>query len=171
MKTNRSLPKNFPSHFPKSKKEESEFGKGKKDILICKKCNAVYYYKSWHHRLDDYPYLSEKKNLKFVLCPACQMIKDKKYEGELIIENISQKARKEIINTVKNMGEEAFRRDPQDRIISIKEVNGNSKKIRILTTENQLAVRIGKKIKRTFKGRISVKYSKKESTARVKVVL
>ena len=167
----KSLPKNYPSHFPKSKKEESEFGEGKKDILICKKCNAVYYYKSWHHRLDDYPYLSEKINLKFVLCPACQMIKEKKYEGEVIVENVSQKVRKEIINTVKNMGEEAFRRDPQDRIISIKETNGNSKRISILTTENQLAVRIGKKITRTFKGKLNIRYSKKESTARIKVVL
>ena len=167
----KSLPKNYPSHFPKSRKEESEFGEGKKDILICKKCNAVYWYKSWHHRLDDYPYLSEKKNLKFVLCPACQMIKEKKYEGELIVENVSPKVRKEIINTVKNMGEEAFRRDPQDRIISIKESNGNSKRIRILTTENQLAVRIGKKIARTFKGKLNIRYSKKESTARIKVVL
>ena len=162
----KSLPKNYPSHFPKSRKEESEFGEGKKDILTCKKCNAVYWYKSWHHRLDDYPYLSEKKNLKFVLCPACQMIKEKKYEGELIVENVSPKVRKEIINTVKNMGEEAFRRDPQDRIISIKEVNGNSKRIRILTTENQLAVRIG-----TFKGKLNIRYSKKESTARIKVIL
>ena len=160
------LPENFPSHFPKSKKEESEFGKGRKDILICKKCNAVYFYKSWHRRLEDYPELKETKGLKFVLCPSGQMIKDKKFEGEIILENVPEKIKAELKNLVLNFGEKASKRDSQHRVISFKE---QGKNIRILTTENQLAQRIAKKIKETFKGELSLSYSKKESIVRARV--
>lgn len=178
-------PKNYPSHFPKSKKEEQEFGPGKKDILVCRKCNAVYYFKSWHHRLDDYPYLKESKQLKFGLCPACQMINDNRFEGEIIIEGCFLKEDKIlIINTIKNIGKEGFKRDPEDRIIKIEEKQISKKdlkkmkeeterkdQIHVLTTENQLAVRIAKKIAETFKGSMNISYSKKESTARIKVIL
>jgi len=163
----KSSPKSFSSHFPKSKKEEAEFGKGRKDIIVCPKCESCYFYKSWHHRLSDYPEISEKKNLKFALCPACRMIADRKYEGEVIIENIPKTLKKDIINTIKNVGKIAFERDTQDRIISISNVN--SPKIRVLTTENQLSVRIGKKIKSAFNAKMKIQYSEKESTTRVKI--
>lgn len=157
----------FSSHFPKSKKEESEFGKGKKDILICKKCDAVYFYKSWHRKLEDYPELKETKGLKFVLCPACRMIKDKKFEGEIILENPPEKIKKELKNLVLNFAKKAEKKDTQHRIISFKK---REKNIRILTTENQLAQRMAKKIKETFHGKMSISYSKDESTVRVKIV-
>lgn len=178
-------PKNLPSHFPKSKKEEQEFGRGKKDIQVCKKCDSIYYSKSWHHRLDDYPYLKESKQLKFTLCPACQMIRDGRFEGEIIIEGCFSKEEKMLIeNTVRNIGKEGFKRDPQDRIIKIEEKKISKKdlkkmkeeierkdKIHVLTTENQLAVRIAKKVAETFKGTMQISYSKKESTTRVRVIL
>ncbi len=152
-------------HLPKSKKEEQEFGPGKKDIVICSDCDAVYYYKSWHHALEGYKELSEDKGIKFSVCPACQMIKEKKYEGQLIIRNVSRK--EELLNLIKNVAEKAFKRDVLDRIIEIKE----GKEIEVLTTENQLAVSIGKQVKRAFKGKIDIKWSKDESVARVAVEL
>jgi len=57
-----------------------------------------------------------------------------------------------------------------DRIINIRETKGKLAKtsdIEILTTENQLAVRIGKKLKKTFKGKLEIKHSHEESTTRV----
>ncbi|HPO75534.1 MAG TPA: hypothetical protein PLL80_02965 [Candidatus Pacearchaeota archaeon] len=170
----KKLPKNLPPRFPKPKKEESEFGMGKKDILICKECNAVYYYKSWHHRLDDYSYLKETKRLNFTLCPACQMIRNKKFEGEIVVENVSPKIKTNLKNLVKNFGEKAFERDPQDRVISFNEISQNedgSSTIQILTTENQLAQRLAKKISEVFKGKYSISHSREESVIRAKVVL
>lgn len=149
---------------PKSKKEEQEFP-SRKNIALCSVCNAAYYYKSWHHALEDYKALSEDKKIKFVVCPACQMIKEKKYEGQVIIRNVSQK--KELLNLIKNTGERAFKRDVLDRIVKIKE----GKEIEVLTTENQLAVSIGKQVKRAFKGKMDIKWSKDESVARVVVDL
>ncbi|OGZ34210.1 MAG: hypothetical protein A3I88_01380 [Candidatus Portnoybacteria bacterium RIFCSPLOWO2_12_FULL_39_9] len=189
MKSSTSLSKQIKGKYqlraPRPKKEEQEFGPGEIDILMCQKCEAVYYYKSWHHRLEDYQSLSEDKprtfsgyashkiynpekargkRIKFILCPACQMIKDKKYEGRIILKNAPPEKKEEILGLVKNIGERAFQRDPLDRIISIKSKKGD---IEILTTENQLAVSIGKQIKRAFKGSLEIQWSHQESIARI----
>ena len=147
---------------PKSKKEEQEF-LSKKDIVLCSVCNAAYHGKSWHHVLEGHQKLS--KGIKFSVCPACQMIKEKKYEGQVIVKNVSRK--KELLNLIKNIGERAFRRDVLDRIVKIKE----GKEIEVLTTENQLEVSIGKQVKRALKGKMDIKWSKGESVARVIVEL
>ena len=73
----------------------------------------------------------------------------------------------EILKLAQNVGERAFKRDPMDRIISIKE---KDKETEILTTENQLAVSIAKQIKRAFKGETGkpeISWSHQESTVRV----
>ena len=149
---------------PRSKKEEQEFGKGRANILICWQCEIVYYYKSWHHRLENYKGLKEDKRIKFVLCPACRMIKDKQYEGQVILKNAPEDKKEEILNLARHIGERAYQRDPLDRIISIRK---RAQDIEILTTENQLAVRIGKQIKGAFKGKLEIQWSHQESTVRV----
>jgi len=155
----------FGPRVPKSSKEEQEFGKGKIDLVMCPECDSVYYEKSWHHRLEDYKQLSEDKRIKFLLCPACQMIKNKTYEGKVSIASPAQEnIEKELLNLIKNVGQRAFKRDPLDRIIKIKKTKG---KIEVLTTENQLAVSIAKQIKRAFKGKLDIKWSHQEDVVRI----
>jgi len=188
-KEQRQIKGKFAFRGPRSKKEEAEFGPGQVDILVCKKCHAIYWYKSWHHRLSNYPELKESKHLKFVLCPACQMIKDKKYEGEIIIENVPENIKKDIKILAKNFGERATAADPMDRIISIKEkkvrrVTNKRKRgaesrkkfkgltdLQILTTENQLATRLAKKINEIYgrKFSVSISHSHREDTARIRI--
>ncbi len=157
----------------RSKKEEQELGSGKKDFVMCSDCNAVYYNKSWHHGMegkieDQLPEeFAEKNDVVFETCPACQMKKDGTYEGEVIIKlgKLAEKNKKEILNTIRNSDEQAQDRDPMDRILKI---DDRGSEIHVLTSENQLAVRIGKKLDSAFKGgRLEIKYSEKEDTARV----
>jgi len=151
----------------RSKKEEQEYGAGSKDIVICEDCSAVYYYKSWHHSLGKYKHLSEDKAVQFALCPACQMIRDNKFEGQVVFENVPKAHRKEIINNIKNTGERAYKRDPMDRIIKITE-GGDT--IEVLTTENQLARNIARQIERAYKNfKTDINWSGEESVARVVV--
>ncbi|MBU4338192.1 hypothetical protein KKD57_01395 [Patescibacteria group bacterium] len=152
---------------PKSNKEEAEFGPGKVNVLMCKDCNAVYFRKSWHHRLKEGKEISEDKPARIVICPACQMVKDKMFEGQIILKNAPADKKGEVLNLVKNVGKRAFARDPMDRIISIKEQGGE---IEILTTENQLAASIAKQIKRAFKGeteKMKISWSHQESVVRI----
>lgn len=158
---------NSPQRGPKPVKEESEAGPGRKEFVFCSGCGIVYYHKSWHHALEDWKHLSGEERIKFVLCPACRMIKDKRFEGELAVSGISsRKLKAEIKGALENSGELAFRRDPLDRIIGIKE--GNNRLV-VRTTENQLAVKLAKKIKLTFGGKMTVSHSREEDLIRAEV--
>lgn len=117
-------------------------------LVICEKCDAVYYKKSWHHNLRHHKDLKENLPVKFSLCPACEMIKNRQFEGEIIIKNIPIKIKNDLIDLAKTFSKRAFERDPMDRLIAVKETKEG---IIITTTENQLAVKLAKKIKETFK--------------------
>jgi hypothetical protein len=170
----------FRKKIERSKKEEQEFGPGKKNIAICTKCEAVYYYKSWHHKLEDYRHFSLDKSISFVLCPACQMIEDNKFEGQVIIENVPEEYNNDVVRNIENTGARAFERDPMDRIINVKcqmsqpkadpprAENVKCYNIEVLTTENQLARNIAKQVERAYKGaKANVSWSKEESAARI----
>ena len=152
----------------RSKKDEQEFGLAKKEFIICPNCKSVFFDKAWHHSLEeDAKHLTDRKNIRSKICPACRMEKDRTFEGELVItlskEKMGEKG--EIINVVKNSDEQARTHDPMDRVLWIESEGG---KIRVLTSENQLAVRIGKKLESSFKGGIlEIKHSHGEDVIRV----
>lgn len=88
------------------------------------------------------------KNKIFQRCGACQMIKNKQFEGEIIIKNPPAKNFRELVNLVKAFSRRAYERDPMDRLIEIKNADGE---LRITATENHLAVKLAKKIQQVFK--------------------
>lgn len=164
--TKKQVEKFGPTRFPESTGKQ-ELSKGKKEYMICKKCNIAYYDKSWHQSLADYKHLKEKnidkKLIKFVLCPACEMEKNKQYEGIIIVHNFPDRKKSELMSLIKNMDATARRIDPLDRVHKIKETK---KIIEIWTTENQLAKKIGNKIKAAFRkdlGAEKRKFSGEES--------
>jgi len=157
---------------PSSKKEEQEFGPGKKGFVICPDCNAAYYDKSWHHGLegavkDQLPEEFADHDATFETCPTCQMKKDGVYEGEVIIKlgRPAEEYKGEILKAIRNSNEQAQDRDVMDEVLKI---DDRGSEIHVYTSENQLAVKIGKKLDSAFKGgRLEIKYSKGEDTARV----
>jgi len=156
------------SHYPKSRKEEQEYGPAKKDIVICSECSAVYWYKSWHHQLGKYKHLSEDKQIRFELCPACKMVKDKKFEGQIFVEHIPAGIRREVEQLIYNVADRAYKRDSQDRVLMLRAYKKDGFEVR--TSENQLALSIGKQIQRAYKNSsIDIQLSDKESTARVRI--
>lgn len=132
----------------KSRHAAEEFGPGKKEFIICPDGGEAYFHKSWHHSLADFKHLSENKKISFKLCTLHSMVKNKQYEGEVIIENTPTKDRQELIRLIERSGEHGYRRDPMDRIIKI-ESRGNS--VRVETSENQLAQKIANKVRDRFK--------------------
>lgn len=163
--TKKQVEKFGPMRFPQ-RTGKQEFGAGKKEYIICKTCQIAYYDKRWHHNLSDDKHIEkniDKKKLNFVLCPACQMIKNKQYEGIIFVYDVPEKIKEEMINLVKNMGQTAFEIDPLDRVSKIKESKGC---IEVWTTENQLAKKIARKIKSTFPNQLGdkkIKFSGEES--------
>lgn len=127
---------------------EREFPKGKQGLLFCKDCNAVYYKKSWHRSLRAYKNLREDLAVAFSLCPACTMIKNRQFEGEIIIKNVPKEKSDELMHLIEAFCNRAFERDLMDRLIDLKKTKDGF----IATlTENQLTVKLAKKIKDVFK--------------------
>lgn len=155
MKKNLVKAKKIEFYAPRT--EKHEISKGKSGLVVCERCDAVYYKKSWHRNLRDYKDLKENLAMKFSLCPACEMIKNRQFEGEIIIKNVPIKIKDGLINLVKTFSKRAFERDQMDRLIDIKETKDE---LKITTTENQLAVKLAKKIKETFKkAELKITYS------------
>ena len=130
---------------PKSRHMMEEFGPGKKALEICRVCGSIYYKKSWHHPLEGLKQVVPKK---MVLCPADQMIKNRQYEGKIIIQKVPAKIEDELIKVIKNSGSQAFSVDPMDKIIAIKK---EKDELVVTTTENEMANKMARKIKGVFK--------------------
>lgn len=141
--------------------EEHEIPKGFKGLVLCKNCNAAYFKKYWHHNLRNYKDERRDQEIKFVFCPACQMIKNKQFEGEITICNVPPKNQKSLINLIEAFCLRAYKRDSQHRLIDIKK---NKNDIVATTTENQLAKQLARKIQDTFKKvKKQISYSPKPS--------
>lgn len=76
------------------------------------------------------------------------MVKNKQYEGEILVENVPDKDRRELLRLIERSGEHGYRSDPMDRVIKIETKGGG---VRIETSENQLAQKIANKIRDRFK--------------------
>ncbi len=152
---------------PRSKKDEQEYGLAKGGVLVCLQCNSAYFEKSWHHPLDEEKMnqLKNDKLVKFDLCPACKMLKEKSYEGEVVIKISGTMNREEILNEIKNSDKQAQQKDPMDRVLWTEE---KADGLHAFTSENQLAVKIGKKIHSSLgKGNLDIRHSDGEDLIRV----
>lgn len=112
----------------------------------------------------------EARELKipFVTCPADAMIREGQFEGEVTITKIPSAYRTELLNLIENFGERAMERDNQHRVSNVQDDDDT---IVVTTTENQLAVKLGKKIKHVFnKVDVDISYSEEPyQVARVSV--
>ncbi|OGY67824.1 MAG: hypothetical protein A3I24_01465 [Candidatus Harrisonbacteria bacterium RIFCSPLOWO2_02_FULL_41_13b] len=172
--------RSYNVNLPKSRSEAEEFGPGKKGLVMCQNCDSTYFKKSWHHDLENVE-VSEKKDvpIRFVLCPACQMIKNKQYEGRIVIKNVPEKSMVKLEELINGFCRRAYERDPMDRLIEIKKTRSAGSRLRqgfggqagqvfsewiVTTTENQLANKLAQKIKSSFSGvKTKTKFNKEPS--------
>lgn len=164
--------KPYNINLPKNQREVEEMGSGKKGIIICKceNCQSVYYKKSWHHSLENAGIKEESPSIKikFMTDPACQMIKDGKYEGITKIHNVPSEIANELEKLIKNFGNYIYQRDALDRLIKIEK---NGKNWEATFTENQAAAKLARKIKSTFNNnKISIKYNREPSDVSIAVI-
>jgi len=152
----------YNKELPVSRTGKKEFPFGEKGIVSCSGCQSVYYQKSWHHNKNS---KFKIQNSKLRLCPACQMIKNKEFEGQLTISNFPPTLETDLTKLIRNFCQRAYERDPLHRLIDIKDDSGN---LMVTTTENQLAVKLAKKIREVFsknKVQIKISYSPEPSDA------
>lgn len=134
----------------RASQNDEHTGREQKGIAQCPVCGNVQFKKKWHASLKDLQKRSENKKIvvaRMKICPACTMVKNRLFEGEIMVKGVPKQYVKDLLGLLRNYGKEATERDPQDRIIAVEKTNS---RYRITTTENQLANRIAKKIKEVF---------------------
>jgi len=149
----------------KSEKKVKQEIKTHAGDAVCKRCHAVYFGKHWQTSPKLYAEFKARRAAE-ILCGECRQIQQKDgFGGEVILKNITAAEKTEIIQEIKNIGARASRRDPEDQIIKIED---KGKSVRVTTTENQLAISIGKQVDRAHKGgKLEIKLSKEDKPVRV----
>jgi NMD protein affecting ribosome stability and mRNA decay len=137
-----------------------------KGLLLCRGCGAVHYLRRW--TLD--PPLEIRKRLELrdgvslTYCPACQKIRDHYWLGVVQITGIGAGEKRELIKLLKNEETRAREKNPLERIVRIADEGGG---LRIETTTEKLAQRLGRCFRKARGGKVSYKWSHNNKFARV----
>jgi hypothetical protein len=146
-------------------------------LRLCSRCEAVWYGGHWHTAPNLAAAIKAKRKLakpsKDVFCEECRYVvhgpADQSaalFEGELTLDGLIDKAEKaQILAAVRNAAKRAQKRDPEDRIVAI---DDRGERVVVTTTENQLAVSLGKAVESAFKGgKLRIVWSSDDLPARV----
>jgi len=135
-------------------------------ISVCEGCASVYKNKRWYAAGDGGQAATLKQEYVKTVCPACLKIRDNFPGGIVTLAGgYVLPHKQELINLIKNEEEQARGNNPLGRVMTIKE-NGYGS-IVISTTNEKLAQRIGRAIKKAFHGEVSYRWSHDNKLARV----
>ncbi len=167
MKINASTAKNYKPSYKKKTISTDPYllkGAGRK-VSVCEGCRAIYMNKRWYSRGPAYDIAVKKENVT-VVCPACLKIRDNFPGGIVTLKGDYVLAHKmDLMKLVKNEEEKARGLNPLERVMSVKE-NGYGS-IVISTTNERLAQRLGRAIRKAFQGEVTYNWSHDNKLARV----
>lgn len=133
--------------------------------LLCDACGAIGFQKHWYINPDQQKILNIGETTKHVLCPGCQRAADKDFEGEVILCNSgAEHEMGEVVALILHTEGKCWHHNPFARIADVTQQEG---KIHIYTTTRFLAERIGKELRKAFKGTLDVKRTPEEQYVRV----
>jgi len=124
----------------------------------CPECRLLFHDGVWKRNPPGVKAAAQPK-----LCPACLAAREGLVGG--IVElagGFTVGHRQELLNRIHNVEAQTAEERPLERIISIKEFNGQ---IIVSATTEHLAARIGKAIHRDFGGELELKYMHEEKFA------
>jgi hypothetical protein len=137
-----------------------------RSVSICGSCRAVYMNKRWYVDGDTAKAAAKETKTNLVVCPACLKIRDNFPGGIVTLRGDYVLAHKQdVINLIKNEEERARGFNPLERVMSIKE-NGHGSLV-VNTTNEKLAQRLGRAIKRAFHGEVAYHWSHDNKLVRV----
>jgi len=135
-------------------------------ISVCEGCRAVYMNKRWYAGNDVDETALRNPEATRVVCPACLKIRDNfpggivTLKGEYVLPH-----KKDLMKLIKNEEERARGLNPLERVMSVKE-NGYGS-IVISTTNERLAQRLGRAIRKAFHGEVAYNWSHDNKLVRV----
>lgn len=134
--------------------------------VICLGCHAISVGKRW--QLDEAAYARHRrwKTATEAYCPACEKIRDGYPSGQVTLQGpYLAEHREEILRLIANEEKRARGLNPLHRIMSIAEEQGT---IEITTTDEKLAQRIGRELRKACGGTVSYRWSHNDKVLRVR---
>jgi len=168
MKIVGKVERSYKQTFKKKKSTpDSYLPKGaSKKITVCEGCHAVNKNKRWY--ADPHLYIAAVgiSDTAVAVCPACLKIRDNfpggivTLKGDYVLPH-----KQELLSLIKNEEARARGFNPLERVMSVKETGYGG--IVISTTNEKLAQRIGRSIKKAFRGKVTYQWSHDNKLARV----
>jgi len=138
--------------------------KGPIAVGVCPECHAISRKKRWYLNETEYVSLA-RSGAVLRRCPACRKIADGFPSGVVTLRGtFLQTHRDEILAIVRNEERRARETNPLERIMEIRD---GSEGVEILTTDEKLAQRIGREIRKAYHGAASYKWSEDANLLRV----
>ncbi len=135
-------------------------------VAVCEGCHAVFMNKRWYSDGEVYEAVANNPETMMLVCPACLKIRDNFPGGIVTLKGAYVLPHKQdLMNLIKNEEERARGFNPLERIMSIKE-NGHGNLV-ISTTNEKLAQRLGRALKKAFHGDVSYGWSHDNKLVRV----
>jgi hypothetical protein len=134
--------------------------------LVCQGCHAVSTGKMW--RLDESAYAKHLRagTAKQAYCPACEKIRDGYPRGQVTLEGeFLAEHWEDILRLIANEEKRARGINPLHRIMSLSEEGG---KLELTTTDEKLAQRIGRELRKACGGAVSYTWSHNDKFLRVR---
>jgi len=137
-------------------------------VGICPKCRAIYRNKRWFLDEKEFAVLTRKgagTGVAWAKCPACRKIADGFPAGLVTLSGgYLRDHREDILNLVRNEEKRAMGFNPLERIIRVEE---KGEALEIATTDEKLAQRIGREVRKACQGTVEYKWSEDSKLLRV----
>ncbi len=142
--------------------------KSASDVGICPTCHAVCRNRRWVIDEKEFAALTRKGAVTVAVwrrCPACRKIEDGFPAGMVTLSGGYLRGhREDILNLVRNEERRAMGINPLERIIRMEE---KGEKMEIATTDEKLAQRIGREVRKACGGTVEYKWSEDSKLLRV----
>lgn len=159
MRENKGLPGEFLPKLKHSLKWK------KKKILLCKKCSVHLVKKRWQWNSQFFEENKNNPEVEITLCPGCQRLEAKRIDGIVELKSpLLLEHKTDVLNLIKNEETKSKLENPANRIFP---VENEGEKIIIKTTSVWLARQIGRKFKKAYHGKLTIKPSLRQPFVRV----
>lgn len=155
------------SYKKKSATTDSYLPRGaSRKVSVCEGCRAVYMNKRWYAEQEIDETALRSPDAAKVVCPACLKIRDNfpggivTLKGDYVLPH-----KQDLLKLVRNEEARARGLNPLERIMSVKE-NGYGS-IVISTTNEKMAQRLGRAVKKAFHGEVAYHWSHDNKLVRV----
>jgi len=139
--------------------------KGLSEPAFCVVCHSVYKHKRWYLETKMLRYQMMVQSARETICPACRKARDRFPGGVIVLTGpFLAENKNPIMHLVRNEEKRAKQVNPLEGIIAIKDFGHT---LEIETTNEKFAQRIGKEIKRAFKGEIAYHWTHGDKFVRV----